>query len=182
MTNCSPVWLQVWRENGDNRRAAEAAASIVSSPVRSADHADNVASIPAGRQPLFRPPLPFRTETTMLLLGPATSRPMMQDSERRIMPNVWLRISADTSRLSVQLKGPPTFFAQNYRRSARPGQCLDLCGPPPPPSQIFWVLDFWFPDFLLALYFVWYNFVKIHKAHKLTPGDGRRHHRQAVVG
>jgi hypothetical protein len=59
----------------------------------------------------------------------------MQDSERRIMPNVWLRISADTSRLSVQLKGPPTFFAQNYRRSTRPGRVSIYAGLQIP---IFW--------------------------------------------
>jgi hypothetical protein len=32
----------------------------------------------------------------------------------------------------------------------------------------------------LAIYFVWYNFVKLHKAHKLTP-DGRRDHGQDIV-
>jgi hypothetical protein len=73
-------------------------------------------------------------------------------------------------------KRVPPYFRTDLPPLCSPRPCLDLCGPPPPPSQIFWVLDFWFPDFLLALYFVWYNFVKIHK------GDGRRHHRQAVVG
>jgi hypothetical protein len=49
--------------------------------------------------------------------GDAPSRPMaasvpahMQDSERRIMPNTWLRISAGTSGHSVQEKGPPYLF------------------------------------------------------------------------
>jgi hypothetical protein len=74
------------------------------------------------------------------------SRPMMQDSERRIMPNVWLRISADTSRLSVQLKGPPYLFRTELPPlcSARP--CLDLCGPPHPHPRFF---GFWIFGFLI---------------------------------
>jgi hypothetical protein len=79
------------------------------------------------------------------------------------------RTSARRPAAAAIKKDPPTFSQELPASSTRPGRVSICAGQPYPPSQIFWVLDFWFPDFLLALYFVWYNFVKIHKAHKLTP-------------